>query len=91
MVSKKIIIPNPSGLHARPAGTFVKTAGHYKSTVNIIKNGKTYNAKSILTILSACIKCQEEIELEVSGPDENEALTAIVSAVKNGLGEQVKS
>lgn len=89
MVNKKIIIPNPSGLHARPAGKFVTTAGHFKSTVKIIKNGKPYNAKSILTVLSASIKFREEVELEISGPDETEALDAIVAAVNSGLGENI--
>lgn len=89
MVSEKVIVCNPSGLHARPASTFAQVTAKFKSTVIIRKDGKEYNAKSIISILKACVKHQEEMELLVNGCDEQEALVAIVGAVKSGLGETV--
>jgi phosphocarrier protein len=47
----------------------------------------TANAKSVLSVLGACVKCGDEIEFTCNGPDENEALDALVTAVENGLGE----
>ncbi len=87
MISEKIMINNVSGLHARPAGVFAKEAAKYKSDIKIKKNEALYNAKSILGVLSACIKCGTEIEIMCSGGDEQDALHALVSAVEIGLGE----
>ena len=83
MTSGTIVIVNPSGLHARPASNFVKLAARFNSSVEIVKNGKSYNAK--------CVKYSETIEIRVNGEDEQEALTAIVDAVKSGLGEKIEA
>lgn len=91
MTSETIVIVNPSGLHARPASNFVKLAARFHSSVEIVKNGKSYNAKSIVSILSACVKYSETIEIRVNGEDEQEALTAVVDAVKSGLGEKIEA
>ena len=47
----------------------------------------TANAKSVLSVLGACVKSGDEIEIKCDGVDEQEALTAMVDAVENGLGE----
>ena len=47
----------------------------------------TANAKSVLSVLGACVKSGDEIEFTCNGPDEKEALEALVSAVESGLGE----
>ena len=38
-------------------------------------------------LMSACIKCGAEIEIQCDGPDENEALKAAVDLVESGLGD----
>jgi phosphocarrier protein HPr len=67
MVSKKVVVRNKSGLHARPASNFVKESQRYQSTIMVAYMEKEFNAKSILGILGACIKCGMEIELRASG------------------------
>ena len=52
-----------------------------------IRDRNTANAKSVLSVLGACIKSGDEIELVCEGEDEKEALTSIVTAIENGLGE----
>ena len=47
----------------------------------------TANAKSVLSVLGACVKCGDEIELTCEGEDEEEALKALVNAIESGLGE----
>lgn len=87
MVSKAVKITNPTGLHIRPAGLLCKEAVKYESEIIFkFKNTKA-NAKSMLSVLGACVKCGNEIEFECTGPDEEEALEAIVSLVESGLGE----
>ena len=87
MVSQKITITNPQGLHMRPAGVFAKGVAKFESDVNIIFNGKTTNGKSLLNIIAACIKCGSEIELICDGPEEDKALDEAVKMIESGLGE----
>ena len=83
MVSQKVTVMNASGLHARPANAFVKEAVRHAGCNILIKK----DGKSIVSVLSACVKCGTEIELVADGNDEAQALQDMVSAVNSGLGE----
>lgn len=87
MVSQKVVIKNPTGLHLRPAGILCKEAMQFKSLITFTFRDSTANAKSVLSVLGACVKCGDEIEFVCEGDDEAEALQALVTAVENGLGE----
>lgn len=91
MVSEKVIIKNPTGLHLRPAGLFCKTAMQFESKITIEKKTRTgefsANAKSVLSVLGACIKSGDEITIVCDGEDEESALKEMVQIVKEGLGE----
>ena len=91
MVSGKVKIKNPTGLHLRPAGLFCKTAMQFGCKIVIRKINKsediTANAKSVLSVLGACIKSGDEIEILCEGKDEEEALEEMVRIVEAGLGE----
>ncbi|HIW20982.1 MAG TPA: HPr family phosphocarrier protein [Candidatus Dorea intestinavium] len=87
MVAQKIVITNPTGLHLRPAGIFCNTAGKFHSKVEFKYGDSIANAKSVLSVLGACIKKGDEIEIICNGEDEEEALAAMIEAIKNGLGE----
>ena len=87
MISQKITITNPSGLHLRPAGNLCNEAMKYKSLITFSFDGGTANAKSVLSVLGACVKGGDEIELVCEGADEREAMEALVGAISSGLGE----
>ena len=87
MVAQKVKIINPTGLQVRPAGQLCHEADRFKCRVTLEYRGNEANAKSMLSVLGACIKSGREIELICEGEDEEEALRAVVAAVKNGLGE----
>ncbi|MDO4338108.1 MAG: HPr family phosphocarrier protein [Eubacteriales bacterium] len=87
MVSKKVTINNPTGLHLRPAGLLCKEAMKFKSLITFTFEGGTANAKSVLSVLGACVKCGDSIELVCEGVDEDEALKTLVDAIESGLGE----
>ena len=87
METKKVILKNESGLHARPASELAKIASKYQCTINLIVNGKIINAKSILNIMSAGIKTSSEIEIQCDGEDEKKALLEIEKAFKNNFCE----
>ena len=87
MVSQKVTIKNPTGLHLRPAGNLCKEAMQFKSTVTFTFRDITANAKSVLSVLSACVQCGDEVEFVCEGEDEAQALKTIVDAIESGLGE----
>lgn len=87
MVEKKVTINNPTGLHLRPAGIFCNTANQFKCKVTFEYDNTVANAKSVLSVLGACIKKGDEIILSCDGDGEEEALRAMVEAVEGGLGE----
>ena len=87
MVSQKVVIKNPTALHLRPAGILCKEAMRFQSRITFTFRGNTANAKSVLSVLGACIKCGDEIEVFCEGSDENEALETMIGVIADGLGE----
>ncbi len=87
MVSQKVVITNPTGLHLRPAGILCKEAIQFKSLITFSFRDTTANAKSVLSVLGACVKSGDEITLCCEGEDETEALARLVEAIESGLGE----
>ena len=68
MVSVEIQLHNPSGLHLRPAGILCKAATKFQSHVAIrTADGTEVNAKSVLSVLGACVKCGDEVEFVCDG------------------------
>ena len=87
MISQKVIIKNPTGLHLRPAGILCKEAMEFKSMITFRFRDSTANAKSVLSVLGACVKSGDEIELICEGEDEEKAMHALINAIESGLGE----
>lgn len=87
MIRKEITITNTTGLHLRPAGIFCNVASRYKCKVTFEYDHICANAKSILSVLGACIKKGDSIVLTCEGIDEEDAMTAMVKAIEDGLGE----
>ena len=87
MVSKKVTIVNPQGFHMRPASTFANSLAKYACDVVLKVNGKDVNAKSLMNIIAACIKCGNEVEVVCNGPDEEAALAEAVAMIESGFGE----
>ncbi len=88
MARKKIIIPNRLGLHARAASKLVALASRFASNIEIIKDDKIVNAKSIMSIMMLAASQGTEIELHVEGEDETEALQALTTLISDCFGEE---
>ena len=82
MLSYKVTVRNPSGLHLRPAGLLCGEAIKYKSSITFQYAGGTANAKSVLSVLGG-----DEITLVCEGEDEQAAIDALVALIEGGLGE----
>lgn len=85
MVSKLIKIENKSGLNVKSAGVLVKTVRPFKCAVKLKFEDKEINAKSILGIMSAAVKCGDTVEFVCSGSDEQEALNAVAEIAASGF------
>jgi phosphotransferase system HPr (HPr) family protein len=73
----QVTVKYRQGLHARPAVKFIKMATGIVSDITIIKNGDEYEAKGIVSLLSACITHGQTITIRVNGKDEDKAIAAI--------------
>jgi len=87
MKQPDIVLPNPTGLHARPAKVLVTLAKQFKADIRIECNQKRVNAKSMVSVLTLGAGCGAIITLEAIGEDEEPALAALLAAIKDGLGE----
>ena len=87
MVSQCVKIINPTGLHLRPAGILCKEALRFPCSVKFRFGNTVANAKSVLSVLGACVKSGDEITIMCDGTDEEKALTEMVALIESGLGE----
>lgn len=88
MVSKKVMVVNAEGMHMRPAGMIAKVAKEHPDSEVVMKaNGKDIKAKAVMQIMAAGIKKGTEVELVVTGGDEQAVLDEFVQMFENGFGE----
>ncbi len=85
MITKKVILNNESGLHARPAALFVQTANKFTSDIYVELKGAKVDGKSIMGVMSLGAFHGEEITLIAKGEDEKEALRELIKLVEYGL------
>ena len=83
MITQEITLKNEEGLHARPATEIVKNSSKYNCDIKLEVNGKQYNAKSVLNIMSAGIRNNSQIKIVCDGVDEDKALTEVLETFKN--------
>ena len=88
----EIEVPNPSGLHARPAATFVKAANGFRCDVtlsNVTGRSDPANAKSIIAVLKLGVARGNTIRIEATGDDEDAAVESLRALVATGIGESI--
>ena len=81
----KYVIKDEQGIHARPAGLFVKEAAAFPCKVTIEKDGKEADAKRIFGVMGLGVKCGEEITVCTDGENEEAASAAIEAFLKANL------
>lgn len=79
MVSGKVMIRDLAGLHLTPAGKVCNEAIKYNSNIKLRTGNTEVNAKSVISLLSACVKCGSEVELVCEGEDEELALDNLIN------------
>lgn len=87
MIRTTLTISNKLGLHARASAKLTKLAGSFASDIHMTRNGRRVNAKSIMGVMMLAAGLGAEVELEVDGPDEDDARAAITALVDDRFGE----
>jgi len=88
MQQRPVTIINKLGLHARAAARFVTTASAFSSHVDVEKNGQHVNGKSIMGVMMLAAEEGVSLRISASGPDETEALEALVTLIDTKFGEE---
>ena len=76
----KYVIKDEQGIHARPAGLFVKEAAAFPCKVTIEKD-----AKRIFAVMGLAVKCGQEITLKTDGENEEEAMNKLSAFLEENL------
>ena len=87
MITQTVTIQNKLGLHARAAAKLVSLASGFASQIELIRNGKTVNAKSIMGVMMLAAAKGTQIDLKVEGDDEKEAFSAVKDLIDDKFGE----
>ena len=87
MIKTKVTIINQLGLHARASAKFVSTAARFQSHIDVTKETKTINGKSIMGVMMLAASQGSELTLQIDGPDEVEMEAALIELINNRFNE----
>lgn len=82
MVEKSVVVTNETGLHARPAAALVQFVKAMPGEVELVKEGKVANAKSIFSVMSLGISRGTEVTVRVNGENEEANLEKVVEFIE---------
>lgn len=72
-----LVITDPIGLHAKPASICAAIANKFISNVSLIAEGKTFEMKSIISVMSSALPTNTKIKITTEGRDEDDAIVSI--------------
>ena len=87
MQTQEITIVNKLGLHARASAKLTKLAGSFQCDVWMSKGQRRVNATSIMGVMMLAAGLGSQVVLETDGPQETEALQALVALIEDKFGE----
>jgi phosphocarrier protein len=87
MIRANVTISNKLGLHARASAKFTKLAGTFRSEVSMARGERSVNAKSIMGVMMLAAGLGAEVQIEVTGEDEQAAMDALLALINAKFGE----
>ncbi|NCD21192.1 MAG: HPr family phosphocarrier protein, partial [Actinobacteria bacterium] len=90
-ISEAVIVPNPTGLHARPASVLAGLAKKFESQIRLQREDVQVNAKSLIAIMSLNVAYGDKVQFVATGDDAEAAVRELTAAVVDGLGEDVEA
>jgi len=88
LIRENITIINKLGLHARAAAKLVGVSSHFASSVQVLKEGRQADAKSIMAVMMLAASKGTELIFEIEGKDEAAAWTAVSELINNRFDEE---
>ncbi|HEC59692.1 hypothetical protein LCGC14_0764760 [marine sediment metagenome] len=87
MIEQTFTIINNLGLHARAAAKFVTTASQFNADIQVSRNSRSVNGKSIMGVMMLAAAKGTEIQVTAEGEDAEQALQAIDMLINTYFGE----
>ncbi|MCE1250524.1 HPr family phosphocarrier protein [Acidovorax sp. HDW3] len=87
MISETTTIINKLGLHARASAKLTKLAGSFPCDVYMSRGERRINAKSIMGVMMLAAGIGSEVVLQTDGPQEREAMDALLALIADKFGE----
>lgn len=87
VTSEPIVVPNPTGLHARPAAVLANLAKQYQSTIKLHKGDRSVNVRSVVGVMGLEVGFRDTVRLVATGSDAAAAIAALSAELRAGLGE----
>ncbi len=87
MQKREVEIVNKLGLHARASAKLTQTASRFECEVSLSRNGRKVNAKSIMGVMMLAAGKGATVVIETDGPQESEAMQALVALISDRFGE----
>jgi phosphocarrier protein len=87
MIEQSITIVNKLGLHARAAAKFVTTASEFNADIQVARNGRIVNGKSIMGLMMLAAAKGTDIIVHINGDDEQQAFNTIEALINDCFGE----
>lgn len=88
MIIREVQIKNKFGIHARPSSLITELANTFKSSITFEKDGRTADARNIMSLILLCVGPHSSVLLHVDGEDENEAMEAFVNLIEERLFDE---
>jgi phosphocarrier protein HPr len=87
-MTKELVVLNKSGIHARPAALFVKTANRFGSDIFVEKDGEKINGKSIMGLMMLAAGPGSKVTVHAKGDDAAAAINELEALVKRKFDEE---
>ena len=87
-LTQELTILNKSGIHARPAAMFVKTANRFTGDIFVEKDGEKINGKSIMGLMMLAAGPGSKVILHVRGVDAAAAIVELEALIQRKFDEE---
>jgi len=88
IISEAILIPNPTGLHARPAAVIASLAKGFQSSIKLQLGDRQANARSVTAIMGLDVAQGAKVQLIANGPDAKAAIEKLTALLAAGSGDE---
>ncbi len=85
MITFDHVIPDPLGLHARPAGLLTKAASAYQCSVQVAAPKGSADCKRLMAVMRMAAKAGDTLTFTCDGPDEDAAVAGLQAFLKDNL------